>query len=172
LHLGRRAAVSVAVRGPGAYPGSLPIPHVSPAKLLYLGVEPRGLEPLPSAVQRRHDALLALSGVYKTAANSCSSMLTHISAFQEIYSGCCTVTATQRARITQSCVSTLISSKLRNRIADSGCSAPLASATRGVSCKLKGTERSEDQAHGRSSWELPGSERQPVTPVPILGCES
>jgi hypothetical protein len=81
--------------------------------------------------------------------------ISDFSAFQEIYSGCCTVAATQRAPITQSCVSTLISWKLRNRIADSGCSAPLASATRSVSCKLKGTERSEDQAHSGHHGSYP-----------------
>jgi endonuclease III len=34
-------------------------------------VEPRGFEPLASAVQRRRDALLDLSGVCKKTANHC-----------------------------------------------------------------------------------------------------
>jgi hypothetical protein len=33
-------------------------------------VEPRGFEPLTSAVQRRHDTLLDLSAVCKIAANT------------------------------------------------------------------------------------------------------
>jgi hypothetical protein len=37
--------------------------------------------------------LLGLSGVCKIAANNCNCVLTHFSAFQEIYSGCCTVAA-------------------------------------------------------------------------------
>ena len=56
-------------------------------------LEPRGIDPLPSAVQRRHETLLDLSGVCKMPANSCISVLVHFSAFQEIYSGCCTVAA-------------------------------------------------------------------------------
>jgi hypothetical protein len=56
-------------------------------------VEPRGFEPLTSAVQRRHDALLDLSEFCKIPANSCISVLTLFPACQNIYSGCCTVAA-------------------------------------------------------------------------------
>jgi hypothetical protein len=52
-----------------------------------------GLDPLTSAVQRRHDTLLDLSGVCKIAAKSCTSVLALFLPFQEIYSGCCTVAA-------------------------------------------------------------------------------
>jgi hypothetical protein len=53
-------------------------------------VEPRGFEPLTSAVQRRHDTLLDLSGVCKIVANKRISALSLFLVFQEIYSGCCT----------------------------------------------------------------------------------
>ena len=56
-------------------------------------MEPMGFEPTPSAVQRRQDTLLGLSGVCKIAANSCIPVLTHFPAFLEIYSGCYTVAA-------------------------------------------------------------------------------
>ena len=47
-------------------------------------VEPRGFEPTPSAVQRRHDTLLGLSGVCKIAANSNFLSGALCSSFQEI----------------------------------------------------------------------------------------
>jgi hypothetical protein len=56
-------------------------------------VEPMGFEPTPSAVQRRHDTLLNVSGVCKIAANKRISTLSPFLSFQEIYSGCCTVAA-------------------------------------------------------------------------------
>ncbi len=57
------------------------------------GVEPRGLEPLASAVQRRLDSLPEVSSACKIPANQLISALVLFSAFQEIYSGCCTVAA-------------------------------------------------------------------------------
>jgi hypothetical protein len=56
-------------------------------------VEPRGFEPLTSAVQRRHHTLLELSVGFKTPANHRISTSAHFPAFQEIHSGCCTVAA-------------------------------------------------------------------------------
>jgi hypothetical protein len=56
-------------------------------------VEPRGFEPLTSAVQRRHDTLLDLSAVCKIAANKRIFAPPIFLVFQEIYSGCCTVAA-------------------------------------------------------------------------------
>jgi hypothetical protein len=56
-------------------------------------VEPRGFEPLTSAVQRRQDRLLDLSGVCKIVANKRISAPSLFLVFQEIYSGCCTVAA-------------------------------------------------------------------------------
>jgi hypothetical protein len=55
--------------------------------------EERGIEPLTSAVQRRRNTLLELSGVYKTPANKRISALKLFLGFQGIYSGCCTVAA-------------------------------------------------------------------------------
>ena len=56
-------------------------------------VEPRGFEPLTSAVQRRRDTLPGLSRVCKTAANKRISTLPPFLSFQEIYPGCCTLAA-------------------------------------------------------------------------------
>src|SRR5215204_3120812 len=64
-----------------------------PANQPFFGVEPRGFEPLTSAVQRRQDTLPEVSGVCKIPANGDFSLRTLCSSFQEIYSGCCTVAA-------------------------------------------------------------------------------
>jgi len=56
-------------------------------------VDPRGLEPLTSAMRRRHEGLLEYSEACKTPANSRISELAFFPIFQEIYSGCCTVAA-------------------------------------------------------------------------------
>jgi hypothetical protein len=56
-------------------------------------VEPRGVEPLTSAVQRRHDTLLEISEPYKIAANAHIFCHMPFLCFQHIYSGCCTVAA-------------------------------------------------------------------------------
>jgi transposase-like protein len=56
-------------------------------------VEPRGFEPLTSAVQRRINRLPEVSRACKIAANRRILRLIHIPCFQEIYSGCCTVAA-------------------------------------------------------------------------------
>ena len=55
--------------------------------------EPRGFEPLTSAVQRRQHTLLEPSRVCKHFANKCISALTLFLVFQEFSSGCCTVAA-------------------------------------------------------------------------------
>jgi hypothetical protein len=62
-------------------------------KIPLLGVEPRGFEPLTSAVQRRHDSLLEVSRVYKIPANKYIISEAVFSRFQDIHSGCCTVAA-------------------------------------------------------------------------------
>jgi hypothetical protein len=59
----------------------------------WTGVEPRGFEPLTSAVQRRRDSLLDLSEVCNIAVNKRISALSLFLGFQEIHSGCCTVAA-------------------------------------------------------------------------------
>ena len=56
-------------------------------------VEPRGFEPLTSAVQRRQVTLPEVSGACKIAANCRICPSARFSRFQEIYSGCCTVAA-------------------------------------------------------------------------------
>ena len=56
-------------------------------------VEPRGFEPLTSAVQRRQDTLPEVSGACKMPANCRICPSARFSRFQEIYSGCCTVAA-------------------------------------------------------------------------------
>jgi hypothetical protein len=58
-----------------------------------MNVEARVLKFPTSAVQRRHDTLLGLSGVCKIAAKAVDSTLALFPAFQEIYSGCRTVAA-------------------------------------------------------------------------------
>jgi hypothetical protein len=67
--------------------------HLSPAKQHIPRVEPRGFEPLTSAVQRRSDTFLERSRVCKIAANTLIFLVMPFSSFQEIYSGCCTVAA-------------------------------------------------------------------------------
>jgi hypothetical protein len=64
---------------------------VLPAKRFIFKVEPRGFEPLTSAVQRRHYPLLKLSGACKIAANTHIFCAMPFPSFQEIYSGCCTL---------------------------------------------------------------------------------
>ena len=56
-------------------------------------MEPRGFEPLTSAVQRRHDTLPDVSAVCKIPAKAVYPALALFPTFQEIYSGCCTVAA-------------------------------------------------------------------------------
>ena len=56
-------------------------------------MEPRGFEPLISAVHRRRHSLLELSGVCKMPANKPIPTLSFFLMFQEIHSGCCTVAA-------------------------------------------------------------------------------
>ena len=56
-------------------------------------VEPMGLEPTPSAVQRRQDTLLDVSAVCKIPAKAADSASARFLVFQEIDSGCCTVAA-------------------------------------------------------------------------------
>src|SRR5829696_3145764 len=67
--------------------------RVSPANRQFSRVEPRGLEPLASAVQRQQDSLLDLSGACKIPANRKIRSLKLFPIFQEIHSGCCTVAA-------------------------------------------------------------------------------
>src|SRR5687768_13999991 len=62
----------VGVRNPILHRSSIP-----PAKPQIFEVEPRGVEPLTSAVQRRHDALPELSRVCKLAANRHILPITH-----------------------------------------------------------------------------------------------
>src|SRR5215210_3357822 len=73
--------------------------NVLPANPYTVRVEPRGFEPLTSAVQRRPDGLPELSGACKMPANCRVFGLTLSLAFREIYSGCCTaLTAHNRTR--------------------------------------------------------------------------
>jgi hypothetical protein len=67
--------------------------YVCPAKLRFSRVEPRGVEPLTSAVQRRRDALLALSRHCKTAAKPLVMTPKVFLTLQDVYPGCCTVAA-------------------------------------------------------------------------------
>jgi hypothetical protein len=94
--LGRGLKALVAVRSAEEVPEPLPTPHVLPANLQLCEVEPRGFEPLTSAVQRRHDALLELSTDFKISANPIFLAIVHFLSFQIIYSGCCTVAALGR----------------------------------------------------------------------------
>jgi hypothetical protein len=64
--------------------------HVFPANRSNNGVDPRGLEPLTSAMRERHEGLQGFSGACKTPANKGILMMLLFSVFQEIYSGCCT----------------------------------------------------------------------------------
>jgi len=56
-------------------------------------VEPRGIEPLTSALPARHEGLQEFSGECKMPANSSILIMILFSTVQEIYSGCCTVAA-------------------------------------------------------------------------------
>jgi hypothetical protein len=58
-----------------------------------MGVEPRGFEPLTSAVQRRLDSLQDLPTGFKITAKSIVSALMLFPSFQVIVSCCCTVAA-------------------------------------------------------------------------------
>jgi hypothetical protein len=58
--------------------------------VVLLRVEPRGFEPLTSAVQRRHDTFLEISSPCKIAADTHISYMMLFPNFQGIYSGCCT----------------------------------------------------------------------------------
>jgi hypothetical protein len=53
-------------------------------------VDPRGLEPLTSAMRGRRDSFPEVFRACKTAANHRISALALFSTFQEIYSGRCT----------------------------------------------------------------------------------
>ena len=56
-------------------------------------VEPRGFEPLTSAVQRRHDSFPEVSRACKIPANKHIISEAVFPIFQDIHSGCCTVAA-------------------------------------------------------------------------------
>jgi hypothetical protein len=56
-------------------------------------VDPTRLELVASAMRRRHEGLLEVSGACKTAAKHRFSALALFSRFQNIFSGCCTVAA-------------------------------------------------------------------------------
>jgi hypothetical protein len=64
-----------------------------PAIFTLFEVEPRGFEPLTSAVQSQYGSLLEVSRVCKIPANKQNDVLTLSLRFQDIYSGCCTVAA-------------------------------------------------------------------------------
>jgi hypothetical protein len=81
--------------------------YVSPEECLRLRVEPRGFEPLTSAVQRRPHTLLEFSGACKTPANTHISSVLLFPSVQEIYSGCCTVAAHLVLSISRSYASTI-----------------------------------------------------------------
>ena len=56
-------------------------------------MDPTRLELVTSAMRERHDGLQEFSGACKTPANGSILIAVLFSAFQEIYSGCCTVAA-------------------------------------------------------------------------------
>ena len=57
---------------------------------ILINVEPRGIEPLTSAVRKRRDALLALSRHCKIAAKPLEMMPNFFLTLQDVYPGCCT----------------------------------------------------------------------------------
>ena len=61
-------------------------------------VEPRGVEPLTPAVQRRHDTLPKTSEACKIPSDADLLAMMLCSSFQEIHSGCCTDWSTNDAR--------------------------------------------------------------------------
>ena len=63
----------------------------------FLGVDPRGLEPLTSAMRSQHNSLLEVSRGCKISANKHIIYLILLLRFQNIRLGCCTVAA-HRAR--------------------------------------------------------------------------
>ena len=56
-------------------------------------MDPTRLELVTSAMRGRHEGLQKFSGACKTPANGSILMMVLFSAFQDIYSGCCTVAA-------------------------------------------------------------------------------
>src|SRR5215203_3882096 len=74
-------------------------------------VEPRGFEPLTSAVQRRHHTLLERSVTCRIPAKRRISASVLFPSFQEIHSGCCTVAAQTQDRRTRQQYKSLGSSK-------------------------------------------------------------
>ena len=62
-----------------------------------------GFEPTPSALQRRQDTLLKISGSCEIPANHRIPAWAVFSAFQEIYSGCCMVAAHDQKDAIRSC---------------------------------------------------------------------
>ena len=67
--------------------------YVLPANPQLLEVEPRGFEPLTTAIWSQYDGLLEVSRVSKIPANSCIFYVAVFSTFQLFRSGYCTVTA-------------------------------------------------------------------------------
>jgi hypothetical protein len=67
--------------------------HVFPANRSNNGVDPRGVEPLASAMRGRRDTLLESSKACKTAANKAIPTMMLFPTFQVIDSGCGTVAA-------------------------------------------------------------------------------
>ena len=70
---------------------------ILPAKRWLFEVEPRGVEPLTSAVQRRHNTLLEVSRACKLAAKARISFMALFPSVQVVDSGCCTVAAQTQA---------------------------------------------------------------------------
>jgi hypothetical protein len=83
----------VAAHRSGEHPERYTLIHVFPANQYIFEVEPRGFEPLTSAVQSQHDSFPEVSRACKIPANSCILCSTVFSRFQDIHSGCCTVAA-------------------------------------------------------------------------------
>jgi hypothetical protein len=95
-------------------------------------VEPRGFEPLTSAVQRRRVTLLEVSGVCRIPAIERLSALSIFLAFQDIYSGCCTVAAPQAGNTADgnhSVIAALSSGATRRPPTSFGYSATLVTST-------------------------------------------
>ncbi len=64
-----------------------------PTNPRYFRVEPRGFEPLTSAVQKRHNTLLERSVTHRIPAKCRISASVFFPAFHEFHSGCCAVAA-------------------------------------------------------------------------------
>jgi hypothetical protein len=88
LGIRRRVAVAVALRGSGYAPWLLPVLHILPANLHISRVEPRGLEPLTSAMRGRSKGFAAVHCRSKNRLNKPNPRIVSPRMFAIVRAGC------------------------------------------------------------------------------------